>query len=203
MVRAHGGVDAAPQAGRASLDALAREALGQEPAAVRRFLLAVSPAVRRACRSVMGAQHTDLEDTIQDCLIDVMRALPSYRFEGNLFGYVSKIAVRRALVSRRRSTARVRHLQLLEDLHDGLPVADANAREIERAELMRDLIRRVRPIQAETLVLRVVLGFSVEEIAQLTDVSVNTVKTRLRLGKNTLRGLLVWHAGKAPGAHGR
>jgi RNA polymerase sigma-70 factor, ECF subfamily len=199
MVRANGGVDAAPQAGRASLDSLAREALGQEPAAVRRFLLAVSPAIRRACRSVMGAQHTDLEDTIQDCLIDVTRALPSYRFEGNLFGYVSKIAVRRALVSRRRSTARVRHLQLLEDLHDGLPVADANAREIERAELMRDLIRRLRPIQAETLVLRVVLGFSVEEIAQLTEVSVNTVKTRLRLGKNTLRSLLVLHAGKAPG----
>ncbi len=203
MVRANGGVDAAPQAGRASLDTLAREALGHEPAAVRRFLLAVSPAIRRACRSVMGAQHTDLEDTIQDCLIDVTRGLPSYRFEGNLFGYVSKIAVRRALVSRRRSTARVRHLQLLEDLHDGLPVADANAREIERAELMRDLIRRLRPIQAETLVLRVVLGFSVEEIAQLTEVSVNTVKTRLRLGKNTLRSLLVLHAGKAPGTRAR
>ena len=198
MVRANGGVDPAPQAGRASLDTLAREALGQEPAAVRRFLLAVSPAIRRACRSVMGPQHTDLEDTIQDCLIDVTRGLPGYRFEGNLFGYVSKIAVRRALVSRRRSVARVRHLQLLEDLHDGLPVADATAREIERAELMRDLIRRLRPIQAETLVLRVVLGFSVEEIAQLTEVSVNTVKTRLRLGKNTLRGLLVWHAGKSP-----
>jgi RNA polymerase sigma factor (sigma-70 family) len=203
MVRANGGVDAAPQAGRASLDSLAREALGQEPAAVRRFLLAVSPAIRRACRSVMGAQHTDLEDTIQDCLIDVTRALPSYRFEGNLFGYVSKIAVRRALVSRRRSVARVRHLQLLEDLHDGLPVADANAREIERAELMRDLIRRLRPIQAETLVLRVVLGFSVEEIAQLTDVSVNTVKTRLRLGKNTLRSLLVLQTNTTPGARER
>jgi RNA polymerase sigma factor (sigma-70 family) len=203
MVRADGGVEATPQARRASLDSLAREALGQEPAAVRRFLLAVSPAIRRACRSVMGAQHTDLEDTIQDCLIDVTRALPSYRFEGNLFGYVSKIAVRRALVSRRRSVARVRHLQLLEDLHDGLPVADANAREIERAELMRDLIRRLRPIQAETLVLRVVLGFSVEEIGQLTDVSVNTVKTRLRLGKNALRQLLVWHAGKASGTRAR
>jgi RNA polymerase sigma-70 factor (ECF subfamily) len=198
MVRANGGVDPAPQAGRASLDTLAREALGQEPDAVRRFLLAVSPAIRRACRSVMGAQHTDLEDTIQDCLIDVTRALPGYRFEGNLFGYVSKIAVRRALVSRRRNTARVRHLQLLEDLHDGLPVADANAREIERAELMRDLIRRLRPIQAETLVLRVVLGFSVEEIASLAEVSVNTVKSRLRLGKNTLRGLLVLQAGKTP-----
>ena len=59
---------------------------------------------------------------------------------------------------------------------------------------MRDLIRRVRPIQAETLVMRVVLGFTVEEIAVATDVSVNTVKTRLRLGKKSLRKLLTWHA---------
>ena len=198
MVRANGGVDTAPAAERASLDSLARAALGHEPAAVRRFLLAISPAIRRACRSVMGAQHTDLEDTIQECLIDVTRALPSYRFEGTLIGYVSKIAVRRALVSRRRSVARVRHLQLLEDLHDQAPVVDANAAEIERAEVMRDLIRRLRPIQAETLVLRAVLGFSMEEIAQLTEVSVNTVKTRLRLGKNALRRLLVWRAGKVP-----
>ncbi len=198
MVRANGGVDTAPAAERASLDSLARAALGHEPAAVRRFLLSISPAIRRACRSVMGAQHTDLEDTIQECLIDVSRALPSYRFEGTLIGYVSKIAVRRALVSRRRSVARVRHLQLLEDLNDQAPIVDANAGEIERAEVMRDLIRRLRPIQAETLVLRAVLGFSMEEIAELTEVSVNTVKTRLRLGKSSLRRLLVWHAGKTP-----
>jgi RNA polymerase sigma-70 factor (ECF subfamily) len=198
MVRANGGADTAPTAERASLDSLARAALGRESEAVNRFLLAIAPAVRRACRSVMGAQHTDLEDTIQDCYIDVMRGLPSYRFEARLIGFVSKIAVRRALVSRRRSVARVRHLQLLEDLHDHAPVVEASVGEIERAEVIRDLIRRLRPIQAETLVLRAVLGFSMEEIAEVTEVPVNTVKTRLRLGKNALRRLLVWHAGNAP-----
>ena len=187
-----------PKAEPASLDGLAREALGQEPDAIRKFLAAIAPAIRRACRGVMGPRHTDLEDTIQDCFIDATRALPSYRFQGGLLAYVTKIAVRRALASRRRSVARVRHLQLLEDLHDELPVPDANVEEIERAEVMRDLIRRLRPVQAETLVLRVVLGFSVEEIALSTEVSVNTVKTRLRLGKKTLRQLLTVHAGQAP-----
>jgi RNA polymerase sigma-70 factor, ECF subfamily len=198
MVRANGGIDASPTTEPASLDALAREALGQDPEAVRRFLTAIAPAIRRACRGVMGAGHTDFEDTIQDCFIDATRGLAGYRFEGSLIGYVTKIAVRRALASRRRSIARVRHLQLLDDLHDELPVADANVAEIERAEVMRDLIRRLRPIQAETLVLRVVLGFSIEEIAASTEVSVNTVKTRLRLGKNALRQLLALHAWPAP-----
>ena len=176
------------------MDALAREALGQAPDAIRKFLAAIAPAIRRACRGVMGAGHTDLEDTIQDCFIDATRGLAGYRFEGNLLGYVTRIAINRALASRRRSVARVRHLQLLEDLHDESPLADASAGEMERTEVVRDLIRRVRPIQAETLVMRVVLGFSVEEIAAATDVSVNTVKTRLRLGKKTLRQLLTWHA---------
>jgi RNA polymerase sigma-70 factor (ECF subfamily) len=194
MVRSNGGADAASKADPAHLDALARQALGRDPEAVRRFLAAIAPAIGRGCRGVMGARHTDLEDTIQECFVDVMRGLPSYRFEGSLLGFVTKIAVRRALVSRRRSVARVRHLQLLDDLHDELPVADANVGEIERAEVMRDLIRRVRPIQAETLVMRVVLGFTVEEIAAATEVSVNTVKTRLRLGKKSLRKLLTWHA---------
>jgi RNA polymerase sigma-70 factor (ECF subfamily) len=59
-------------------------------------------------------------------------------------------------------------------------------------------MRRLRPIQAETLIMRIVLGFSVEEIAASTDVSVNTVKTRLRLGKNALRELLTWQAAQPP-----
>ena len=198
MVRANGGADAASKADPATLDALAREALGQNPEAIRRFVLAIAPAIRRACRGVMGARHTDLEDTIQDCFIDATRGLPAYRFQGNLLGYVTRIAVHRALASRRRSVARVRHLQLLEDLHDESPLADASVGEIERTEVMRDLIRRVSSIQAETLVMRVVLGFSVEEIAVATEVSVNTVKTRLRLGKNSLRQLLTWDPERKP-----
>lgn len=203
MVRADGGADSASKADPAHLEALAREALGQAPEAVRRFLLAISPAVGRACRGVLGPRHADLEDTIQESLIDVMRGLPSYRFEGHLVGFVTKVGVRRALMSRRRSVARIRHLQLLDDLHDELPVTDPNAGEIEQAEVMRDLLRRVRPIQAETLVMRVVLGFSVEEIAVATDVSVNTVKTRLRLGKKTLRQLLTWQAAQPKKEPGR
>jgi len=198
MVGAKSDAGGASKADPAHLDGLARDALTQDPEAVRRFLLAIAPAIWRACRGVMGSRHSDIEDTIQDCFVDVTRGLPSYRFEGNLLGFITTIAVRRALACRRRSAARFRILQLLDDLYDEAPVADANIGEIERAEVMRDLIRRIRPIQAETLVMRVVLGFTVEEIALATEVSVNTVKTRLRLGKNTLRKLLTshaWHTG--------
>ena len=124
MIRANGGAGAASRADPAQLDALAREALAQDPEAVRRFLLAIAPVIWRACRGVMGARHTDLEDTIQECFVDVTRGLPSYRFEGSLVGFVTKIAVRRALAHRRRSVERLRNLQLLDDLNHDAPVAD-------------------------------------------------------------------------------
>jgi RNA polymerase sigma factor (sigma-70 family) len=195
MARANSGLDAASSgsvdAGDAeALNGLAREALGGEPEALRRFLHAILPAIRRACRGVLGPRHPDLEDVTQDCLIDATRALPDYRAEGNLLHYVTKISIRRAIASRRRGAARTRHLQLLEDLQDEPVLIDDNAGQIEQAETVRALIRQLRPIQAEALVLRVVLGYTVEEIASITDAPVNTVKTRLRLGKNTLRALL-------------
>lgn len=194
------GLPASRDGGR--LDELAREALTDLSGAMPRFLLAISPAIRRACRGVLGARHPDLEDTVQECLLIVARALPRYRLGTNLFGYVTKIAVRHALASRRRDVVRVRHLRVLEDMRQDLPAGRADGRESEGAGMVRDLIRRVHPTQAETLILRVVLGFSVEEIAVMTEVSVNTVKTRLRLGKDALRRLLARTTGQTRGRTG-
>jgi RNA polymerase sigma factor (sigma-70 family) len=197
MVRANGGLDAASDAANRidggdaeALNRLARDVLAGPPEASRPFLQAILPTIRRTCRGVLGPHHPDLEDAIQDCLIDATRALPGYRYEGNLLHYVTKIAIRRAIAFRRRRAARVRHLQLLEDLNDEPALIDQNAGQLEQAETVRTLIRQLRPIQAEALVLRVVLGYTVEEIASITDAPVNTVKTRLRLGKDTLRKLL-------------
>jgi len=203
MARVTAGVDEAPVAQPASnraadadeLADLARAALDGAPDAVRVFLRKISPVIRRTCRGALGPGHPDLEDTVQDCLVDVVQALPKYRFEGSVLHYVTKISLRRAIASRRRGTARAQHLRLLEDLQESPPVVDDNITgEREQSETVRTLIRRLHPQQSETLVLRVVLGFSIEEIAAITNAPVNTVKTRLRLGKNALRALLDAHA---------
>ena len=51
--------------GHGPLTALAKEALGNDPDKVRRFLDAIAPTVRRTCRGVMGGSHPDLEDAVQ------------------------------------------------------------------------------------------------------------------------------------------
>ena len=56
-----------------------------------------------------------------------------------------------------------------------------------RADLVRNLLDALNEEQAKALLLYVMLGHSTEEIAVITGVSANTVKTRLRLGKEQLR----------------
>jgi RNA polymerase sigma-70 factor, ECF subfamily len=168
-----------------SLNESARGALGGEPFAVQKFLQAIAPLVRKICRGILGRDTQELEDTIQDCLIDVVRALPRFRFEADVSHYVAKITMRRAIASRRH--ARARSKQYLEIDPRILRLATSEDAQEARAALVRSLLDDLNEAQATVLLLRLMLGHSIAEIACFMGVPENTVKTRLRLGKNQLR----------------
>jgi RNA polymerase sigma-70 factor (ECF subfamily) len=168
-----------------TLNDVVRGALRGDPLAVRDFLQAVAPVVRRICRGVMGREDPELEDAIQECLIDVARALPHFRFESDVSHYVTKIAMRRAIAARQRARARARQHTGLDAA--ALSVANLDGAPDAHADLVRHLLDGINEEQATALLLHVMLGHSIEEIASITGVSVNTVKTRLRLGKKQLR----------------
>jgi RNA polymerase sigma-70 factor (ECF subfamily) len=71
----------------------------------------------------------------------------------------------------------------LDDLQ-GPPESRATAR---RQAAFRDLFDGLREEQGEVLVLRIVLGWDLQEIANATGAPLNTVRSRLRLGKEALR----------------
>jgi RNA polymerase sigma factor (sigma-70 family) len=180
--RATGIVD--PSDGK-RMNALVREVVRGDPFATRQLLQAIAPSVRRICRGVLGREHPEIEDAIQDSLVDVVRALPQFRFEADVSHYVTKIALRRAIALRQRARARAqKHVEmdscavLVTPFDEGLEA---------RASLLRNLLDELGEAQSTVLRLRLMLGHSMEEIASITGVSVNTVKTRLRLGKNRLR----------------
>ena len=52
---------------------------------------------------------------------------------------------------------------------------------------MRTLLGEIPDAQAETIVLRLALGHSIDEIAVITTAPINTVRSRLRLAKEALR----------------
>jgi RNA polymerase sigma factor (sigma-70 family) len=174
-----------------------REILRGSPFAPRHFLRAMAPLVRSICRGVLGREHPEIEDAIQDCLVDVVRALPQFRFEADVSHYVTKIAMRRAIAVRQRARARAKkHVEMDPCV---APVATFDEGMEARGNLIRDLLDELGEAQSTVLRLRLMLGHSIGEIASITGVSVNTVKTRLRLGKNRLRQQLE-QSGEGPRA---
>jgi RNA polymerase sigma factor (sigma-70 family) len=160
--------------------------------AARTLLVAVAPTIFGAVRGVLGTAHPDLEDIAQDVALALLQSLPAFRGECSLRNYASRIAVRRALNARRQSGFRARWAAdwpLDEDapLFDGgatLPDVVAAGR---RWRAMFALLHSIPEPQAEALVLHFILGHTVEEIAAMVSAPVNTIRSRLRVAKETLR----------------
>jgi RNA polymerase sigma factor (sigma-70 family) len=167
------------------LNDFARAALLGDAFALRQFMSVIAPLVRSICRGVMGRHHPDLEDAMQDCLVDIVRALPQFRFDADVSHYAAKISIRKAIAVRRRARARSQSYAVM-NVHD-LSIACSDDGTEARADLVRNLLDELNQEQANVLRLRLMLGHSIGEIACLTGVSLNTVKTRLRLGKIQLR----------------
>jgi RNA polymerase sigma factor (sigma-70 family) len=73
---------------------------------------------------------------------------------------------------------------------DLLPANDSTSSLSEasrRMDLLRTLLDEIPAEQAEALCMRTMLGWSLEEIAQVSGAPLNTVRSRLRLAKEALR----------------
>jgi RNA polymerase sigma-70 factor (ECF subfamily) len=57
----------------------------------------------------------------------------------------------------------------------------------QRKAMLRRLLEELPENQAETLALRVVLGYSLADVSAATGAPINTVRSRLRLAKEALR----------------
>jgi RNA polymerase sigma-70 factor (ECF subfamily) len=87
---------------------------------------------------------------------------------------------------RRRARARSVGQDDSVDL-DGVEAPPHEIAAARRRALIRTLLDELPEEQAETLALRVMLGWSLKEIAASTGAPLNTVRSRLRLAKEAIR----------------
>ncbi len=169
---------------------LARAAAAGDVAATRRLLEAVAPRMARVVHAVLGARHPDADDVVQQSLIALVQALPSFRGECEPVQYGSRIAVRTAVAARKRA----RRLESRRD--DGVDADQLTCtrllpsdrlRAARRRTMIRELLEDIPDEQAESMALRFVLGWSLDEVARATGAPVNTVRSRLRIAKQALK----------------
>lgn len=180
----------ASQEDAAELTALARLAGSGDPVATRRFLDRVWPTLSRVVNGVLGARHPEVDDVIQQSLIAVLQALSAFRGECHPAGYASRIALHVALRARRNASVRRARSQTLAQISAADPDLEWPGCEVSaerRKKALRDLLSDLPEEQADALALRVMLGWSLEDVAQATGAPLNTVRSRVRLAKEALR----------------
>jgi len=155
-----------------------------------RILAATAPAVLAVVRVILGSDNPDVPDVAQESLLAVKDALRTFRGEASLTQYARQIAVRTALAARRGRGARDR---LLERFRRESASAEAVDRvddpvlRARRTAAFRGLLDDLPEEQAETFALRVVLDYSLDQVATATGAPVNTVRSRVRLAREKLK----------------
>lgn len=132
----------------------------------------------------------DADDASQLAMLEVLRALPTFRGESRLEAWADRIAVRTVVrVARERRLAAVRTHAGVDP--DALPSPERDAHALESLpEGLRAYLDALPEVRRTVLVLRHAIGYSLQEIADLTGVSINTVKDRLLCAREDVRKMV-------------
>jgi RNA polymerase sigma-70 factor, ECF subfamily len=143
----------------------------------------------------------DASDVVQEVFLKVFRNVSSFRGNSSLKTWIYRIAVNEAY-NQRRWFSRHRKKQIgLESEEDGTRglqdvLSDPGrspfdlASGVETRALVEQALTEVNPVFRAAVILRDMEDMSYEEVADVLQVSLGTVKSRILRGREALRGAL-------------
>jgi len=153
--------------------------------------------------------QADASDVVQEVFLKIFRNVGQFRGDSSLRTWVYRIAVNESH-NRRRWLFRHRRGETgIEDTFDDSdsrekPLMDAGETPFdftmnrEAQVLLEDALAEINPVFRTALVLREVEDMSYEEIAEILEVSIGTVKSRIVRGREALRRNLATRLDPAP-----
>jgi RNA polymerase sigma-70 factor, ECF subfamily len=142
----------------------------------------------------------DAADVTQEVFLRVFRGIHGFRRSSSLKTWLYRVSVRQALNHRRWSWRHHRQQISIDaqgpeqgaacELEDSeaTPFEQCAAHEIERS--VRRALAEVPPVFRSAVILRDLEGLSYEEVAEVLEVSVGTVKSRILRGRRMLKEIL-------------
>jgi RNA polymerase sigma-70 factor, ECF subfamily len=173
---------------------LVSRALAGDAQARRQIVEQLSRRVRGIALSIQG-NAADLEDATQSIFLELFQSLPSFQGE-NMLPWADTIAVRTAV--RHARSRRVRSARDASVDPEELTSEYAAPAEHGVPRAIIEYLGELPETRRVALVLRYVMGYSVDEIAELTEVSPNTVKDRLLQAREQVRKTLRRELGLLP-----
>jgi len=133
-------------------------------------------------------RYEDAEEVINDTLWIVWQRAGAFRNASQVSTWIMGIAYRRALNMLRRATTHDRAMRL--EFADSEAAASDGAQELEERQLLDSGLAQLPLEQRLVLEFTYYLDHSCEEIAEIMNCPVNTVKTRMFNARRKLRVIL-------------
>ena len=148
---------------------------------------------------IVGHPH-DAADVTQEVFLKVFRGIHGFRGGSSLKTWLYRIAIREALNHQRWRHRHHREQFSLEDdthapslgsrLENSSPSPFDETALREQQDLVRSALMQVPPPFRGAIILRDLEGLSYEEVAEVLEISVGTVKSRILRGRRALREIL-------------
>ncbi|GAA4553591.1 RNA polymerase sigma factor ShbA [Pseudonocardia xishanensis] len=170
--------------------ALVARAGAGEQWAVDRLLTLVHPFALRYCRARLGhaLPGVTAEDLAQQVCLAVLRALPRFQDRGRPFlAFVHRIAVHEVSDAYRAAARGALLADLVPDRPD--PAAGPEERAVlgDDVARLRPLLDRLSPTAREVLLLRLAVGLTAEETAEVVGSTPGAVRTMQHRALSTIR----------------
>jgi RNA polymerase sigma-70 factor (ECF subfamily) len=194
--------------GKLSILAGAREGVSDEDARILRGLRsgiedAYEELIARYQQPVYNIAYrllgspADASDVVQEVFLKVFRGVGSFREHSSLRTWVYRIAVNEAHNHHRWFSRHCRREVAMEEAAEhARPIESAadpgrspfdHALESENRTLIEQALAHINPVFRTAVVLRDIENLSYEEIAEILQVSLGTVKSRILRGREALR----------------
>lgn len=144
----------------------------------------------------MCGNPEDAGDAAQEAFLSAWRGLPSFRGESGFSTWLYRLTSNAAIDQlrrgkRRRGETSLDDGELPADVPDRGPSPQENAESVELRDAVSAGLRQLGEDHRQILVLREYQELSYEEIAQVLDVDLGTVKSRISRARRALRKILL------------
>lgn len=171
---------------------LVRASLNGDSNAFSEIVNRYQKMVARTVKGMLG-DSVFAEDIGQEVFIKLYYSLPDFRGDSRLSTYIQKIAVNLTLneIKRRKRFFSMFSQKANNEMHE-FEVADQDTEEKKEAtEIVNKALAQMDPRFRVIITLRMLQGYSTKETAEILDIPVGTVLSRLSRAQEQLKNILL------------
>ena len=146
--------------------------------------------VATTVKAMLG-ETNEAEDVGQETFIRFYKSIHSFRGDSSVSTYLHRIAVNLSLNELKRRKRFLSRFERQDDHHTAASTSRDKLEELENKQLIQQALLNLKPDFRAVVVLRYIEGYSTKETAELLNIPLGTVLSRLSRAQNKLRDFLL------------